>query len=119
MANLPPAPQTLANRLKDLAGSEGLDGASVADAFCPAPSWTGQPAATSMMPHAAQIRVRQFRKHKLTATVVGSDGGMAIIDGQCITVGGQMDEMRLISVDHGSATFVGKGVKVTLRLPTD
>lgn len=119
MANLPPAPRTLADRLDDLAGSEGLDGASVADAFCPASSWIGQPAATSIAPRATQIRLRRFREHKLTATAVGSDGGMAIVDGQCITVGRQMDGMRLVAVDRGSATFAGDGVKVTLRLPTD
>jgi hypothetical protein len=119
MANLPPAPRTLVDRLNDLAGSEGLDGASVADAFCPAPSWAGRPAATSITPRAAQIRIRRFREHKLTATVVGPDGGMAIVDGQCITVGRQVDGMRLVSVDRGSATFADDGIKVTLTLPTD
>jgi len=119
MANLPPAPRTLADRLNDLAGSEGLDGTSVADAFCPAPSWVGQPVAPSPTPRATQIRVRRFREHKLTATAVGSDGGMAIIDGKCITVGRQMDGMRLIAVDRGSATFASEGIEVTLRLPTN
>jgi len=101
MANLPPAPRTLVDRLNDLAGSEGLDGASV------------------ITPRAAQIRIRRFREHKLTATVVGPDGGMAIVDGQCITVGRQVDGMRLVSVDRGSATFADDGIKVTLTLPTD
>lgn len=131
MANFPPSPRTLADRLDDLAGSEGLDGMSVGDAFCPAPSWVGQPkeaaptpdaveaAARAAAEAAAQARVRQFRQHKLTATAIGSDGGMAIIDGQCITVGRAMDGLRLVSVGRGSATFAGEGIEVTLRLPTD
>ena len=119
MATLPPAPQTLADRLNDLADSEDLDGTSVADAFCPAPSWAGLPAAKSITPRATQIRIRRFREHKLTATAVGSNGGMAIVDGQCITVGRQMDGMRLVSVDAGSLTIAGDGIEVTLNLPTD
>jgi len=125
MANLPPAPRTLADRLHDLASSEGLDGMSSPDAFCPAPSWVGQPKETApapevvQAPDAAQIRALQFRQHKLTATAVGSDGGMAIIDGQCITVGRDMDGLRLVSVDSGSATFEGDGIEVTLRLPKE
>ena len=125
MANLPPAPRTLADRLHDLADSEGLDGMSSPDAFCPAPSWVGQakepaPAPEVVQaPDAAQIRALQFRQHKLTATAVGSDGGMAIIDGQCITIGRDVDGLRLVSVDRGSATFQGNGIEVTLRLAKD
>ncbi len=119
MANLPPAPRTLADRLDDLAGREKLDGMTVSDAFRPVASWGGQPAKAQTAPPVSQTRALQFRRHKLTATAVSADGGMAIVDGQCITVGGQMDGMRLVSVDRSSATFSGDGIKVKLRLPAE
>jgi hypothetical protein len=64
--------------------------------------------------------VRQFaERHKLTATAVGPDGGMAIIDGQCLVVGRQMDGLKLVSVDRSSATLEADGIKVKLSLAKD
>jgi hypothetical protein len=44
---------------------------------------------------------------------------MAIIDGQCLVVGHQMDGMKLVSVDRSSATLEADGIKVKLSLAKD
>ena len=125
LTNIPPAPRTLAARLHELAGADGLDAASVTDAFCPSEAWIAkprpkEPTAATAQPDLAGLRVRQFaERHKLTATAVGPDGGMAIIDGQCLVVGHQMDGLKLVAVDRSSATLEADGIKVKLSLAKD
>ena len=125
LTNIPPAPRTLAARQHELAGADGLDAASVTDAFCPSEAWIAkprpkEPTAAKAQPDLAGLRVRQFaERHKLTATAVGPDGGMAIIDGQCLVVGRQMDGLKLVSVDRSSATLEADGIKVKLSLAKD
>ncbi len=125
LTNIPPAPKTLADRLHKLAGAGGLDAASVADAFCPSEAWvarprTQEPAVVKAQPDLAGLRARQFtERHKLTATALGADGGMAIIDGQCLTVGREIDGLKLVAVDRNSATLESDGVEVKLSLAKD
>ena len=125
LTNIPPAPRTLADRLHELAGAGGLDAASVADAFCPSDAWIAkprpkEPTVATAQPDLAGLSVRQFtERHKLTATAVGPDGGMAIIDGQCLVVGRRMDGLKLVAVDRSSATLEADGIKVKLSLAKD
>ena len=125
MANIPPAPSTLADRLRKLGGADGLDAALVADAFSPSEAWVARPhqkelAVAAGQPGLAGLRARQFvERHKLTATARGADGGMAIIDGQCLTVGRQMDGLKLVAVDRDSAKLEGDGIEVKLSLAKD
>jgi len=42
-----------------------------------------------------------------------------MIDGRCLAVGRQIDGMKLVGVDRGSATFRAAGVTVILRPATD
>lgn len=125
LANIPPAPRTLATRLHELAGAGGLDAASVADAFSPSQAWIArphpkEPTLAGGQPDLAALRARQFaERHKLTATAVGADGGMAIIDGQCLTVGRDIDGLKLTAVDRGSARLEGDGIEVKLSLAKD
>ena len=125
LTNIPPAPKTLADRLHKLASAGGVDSASVTDAFCPSEAWvarprTQEPAVVKAQPDLAGLRARQFaERHKLTATAIGTDGGMAIIDGQCLTVGRQIDGLKLTAVDRSSATFESDGVAVKLSLAKD
>lgn len=121
----PPPPKrqrTLADHLESFAGSRGLDPLAVKDAFCAPQAWLGpQPALPqAALPDSDETRAQQFAtQRKLTATAVGPDGGMAIIDGQCLLLGHGLDGFRLVSVDRGSATLVCNGVRVTLQLETD
>ena len=122
LTNIPPAPRTLSDRLADLAKTQGLDPADARDAFCPSRAWIARPDPAaydqpSVQGDLAELRARQFaRRHKLTATAVGGDGAMAIIDGRCLVVGREMDGMKLVSVDRSSATLRGGGVEVKLPL---
>jgi hypothetical protein len=125
LTNIPPAPRTLADRLHKLAEAGGLDAASVADAFSPSEAWIARPQPKKPIVAAAQgdqagLSARQFaERHKLTATAVGPDGGMAIIDGQCLVVGRQMDGLKLVAVDRNSATLEADGIAVKLSLAKD
>jgi hypothetical protein len=125
LANVPPAPRTLAARLHELAGAGGLDAASVTDAFCPSQAWIAKPlpqgpALAKGQPDLAGLSARQFaERNKLTATAVGADGGMAIIDGRCLTVGREIDGLKLVAVDRDSATFEADGIAVKLPLAKD
>jgi len=118
LTNIPPAPKTLADRLHKLAGAGGLDAASVTDAFCPSQAWVARP--HSLGSTVVGFRARQFaERHKLTATAIGADGGMAIIDGQCLTVGREIDGLKLVTVDRNSATLRADGIGVKLSLAKD
>jgi hypothetical protein len=125
LANVPPAPRTLATRLHELAGAGGLDAASITDVFCPSEAWIAgphqqEPTVAGAQPDMAGLRARLFaERHKLTATAVGADGGMAIIDGQCLTVGRQIDGLKLTAVDRSSATLRADGIEVKLLLAKD
>jgi len=125
LTNIPPAPKSLADRLHKLSGAGVLDAASVADAFCPSEAWVArghpqEPAVAAGQPDLAALRARQFaERHKLTATAVGADGGMAIIDGQCLTVGREIDGLKLVAVDRNSARLESGGVEVKLSLAKD
>lgn len=122
LTNIPPAPTTLADRLHKLAGADGLDAAPVADAFRPSQAWIArgqpqEPTVAGNQPDLAALRARQFaERHKLTATALGPDGAMAIIDGQCLVVGRQMDGLKLVAVDRNSATLEADGIEVKLPL---
>ena len=123
LTNIPPAPRTLADRLVETARAHGIKAAGPRDAFRPPKAWTahlGVVVDSSAVGDVTELSARQFAKrHKLTATVVGTGGGMAMIDGRCLAVGRQIDGMKLVGVDRGSATFRAAGVTVILRPATD
>jgi hypothetical protein len=124
MTNIPPAPPTLADRLIELGQAQGIRSGAFRDAFSPADAWIARPqapaASAAGLTEPANFRSQQFaERHRLTATAVSAGGGMAIIDGQCLTVGREMDGMKLVSVDRSSATLEGDGTSVTLMLARD
>ena len=117
---------TLTDRLEDLAKARHLDGQSVRDAFRPPEAWLpAEPKQQAPKPRdEVDRRAKEFaRQHKLTATAISATGGMAIIDGQCVTVGNELDGFRLVSVDRVSACLIADGARVKLGLaengPTD
>ena len=126
LTNIPLEPRTLAKRLKELRDEGGIDPMNVRDAMRPSRGWLGQGEPAPARPRGPRSRdlavlyARQFlQRHKLTATAVSANGGTAIIDGQCVTVGRTLDGMRLVSVDRRSATFQGGGIRVRLTLAKD
>lgn len=106
----PAAEAPVARRLDELALAHDIHSPSRFDAFTCPPDWhatQGQAAiasADNFMP-----------AHRLTAVVRG-ERNAAVVNGQLIHVGEQIDGRRLIAVDRDSATFEGGGGRIRLVL---
>ncbi len=110
---------SLAARLRELASTQDLDSDQVRDAFKPSQTWLEE-----LCPPKPEPRARPGRRakpaepvHHLTAVILASDGGRAIVDGKCLRVGQELNGMKLISVSKRSAVleFMGKRVELTLE----
>ncbi len=111
---------TLADRLEQAVEDGDIDPTAVKDAFCPSESWSGLDLTARFPPGSADAVARAFAEsHRLTATAVSAEGGMAIIDGQCLAVGREIDGFRLVSVSRNSAVLICAGVKATLTLSNE
>ncbi|HOB76326.1 MAG TPA: hypothetical protein PKG54_17585 [Phycisphaerae bacterium] len=55
--------------------------------------------------------------HRLQATTVMGRGGLAVVDGQCLSVGETLDGFRLVRVEAGQVEFRRGSQRVTLSLP--
>jgi hypothetical protein len=111
---------TLADRLEQAVEDGELDPMAVKDAFRPTESWSGLDLTERFPLGSAEAIAEAFAgSHRLSATAVSADGGMAIIDGQCLAVGRELDGFRLISVTRNSAVLGRGTVKVTLTLSNE
>ena len=111
---------TLADRLEQAAENNELESTTVKDAFCPSGSWSGMDTTERAPLGSVEATAAAFsERHRLTATAVGGQGGMAIIDGQCLAVGREIDGFRLVSVIRNSAALACAGVEVTLTLSNE
>lgn len=129
LASLPEAPaceqaEPLSDRLRELAKASRLDAAAASDAFRPPAAWLVQqrpaPAPAPPPPDAGKVRGEKFlQQHKLMATAITASGAMAIIDGQCLVVGGELDGFRLVRVGRDHAVLACGKVEVTLQLPQE
>ena len=109
---------TLAARLEDVARSQKLNLESVNDAFRPPAAWVGtqRTAIVEDRPDAA----REFlQRHRLTAVMRQTGGGVAIIDQKTVAVGHSLDGFRLVAVKDRSAVLRRGQHRVELRLPED
>jgi hypothetical protein len=118
----------LAKRLDLVASSHRLDESAVKDAFLPSPQWVGPRGGKVVVEvepevNSAELKAREFvRLHQLKGAIVASGRSIAIIDGNCVSVGQQVDGFELKSVTSSTAVLVGQGVSVVLNLnasPTD
>ena len=107
----------LADRLEELAARHEWDAQTVRDAFRAPASWIAKPTPAVAKPNSDELRARRFReRYKLSATAVTGGGGIAIINGQCLAVGQELDGFKLVAVDRSSATFLRNKVRVRLAL---
>ena len=108
---------TVADMLEELASRHAWDVKDTQDAFRPPESWLRKPAAAAPKGDVDQLHARQFaERYKLSATAVMPDGGVAILNGRCLSVGQTLEGLKLVGVTRNSATFARKGVRVTLSL---
>ena len=54
--------------------------------------------------------------HQLKGAIVASDRSIAIIDGNCVSIGQKVDGFELKSVTADTAVLTCEGVEVVLRL---
>jgi hypothetical protein len=96
------------------------------DVFAPSPEWLARSKAEAAEAAAAAEREkgpqpgspRAFEEaHKLQATTVMGQGGLAVVDGQCLSVGETLDGFRLARVEAGQVEFRRGADRVTLTLP--
>lgn len=96
------------------------------DVFAPSPSWI-----QAQKDAVEQKRVRSEEKqgprpgspeafelaHKLKATTVMENGGLAVVNGQCLSVGDMLEDFQLTRVTAGEAEFRRGHEYAVLRLP--
>jgi len=113
----------LARRLNSVARSHRLDPSSVKDAFCPSPQWVGPregevsvAAEPEVKVDSNEVKAREFaRTHQLKGAIIASDRSLAIIDGNCVSIGQKIDGFELKSITADTAVLVCEGVEVVLN----
>ncbi|MDP6543718.1 MAG: hypothetical protein QGH60_06965 [Phycisphaerae bacterium] len=115
---------TLAERLDKVAVSHSLQQVVVKDAFYPSRDWIGpdkteDKAVVEQAPKidSAILKAREFaRVHHLRGAIVAAGRSIAIIDGNCVSVGQKVDGFELKSVTANTAVLVCQDVEVVLNL---
>jgi hypothetical protein len=109
------AKQSLANRLKNVANSRGVNPHEVRDIF--ASPWTHS-SATAPKAAAENSPAYEFmQRHKLTAIMGASGSGYVVIDDKCLRVGQTIDGYLLKSVTDRSAVFERTDVAQQFEYP--
>jgi hypothetical protein len=115
----------LARRLDTVARSHRLEPAAVKDAFFPSPDWVGPRddgkvvVDEAPVVDSAEVKAQEFaRMHQLKGAIVASGRSIAIIDGNCVSLGGVVDGFELKSVTSDTAVLTCESATVTLRLNT-
>jgi hypothetical protein len=109
---------TLTLRLEAVAQAQGLDLRNIRDAFVPPPAWVGTQRRAVVEDHPDAAREFTSR-HRLTAVMKQSGGGVAIIEGKTVAVGKSIGGFRLVVVKDRSAVLRRGNQRVELRLPED
>ena len=112
----------LARRFDSVARSHRLEPSAVKDAFVPSPDWVrpqGDKVVVEEKPEvdSVEVKAREFAsRHQLKGAIVASDRSIAIIDGNCVSIGQKVDGFELKSVTANTAVLTCEGAKVVLQL---
>ena len=115
----------LARRLDSVARSHRLDNKPVKNAFLPSPQWVGPrqkkiSVVTRSQTDLALLKARKVsefvRAHRLQGVIVAAGRSMAIIDGNCISIGQKLSGFELKSVTSSSAVLSCQDISVVLNL---
>jgi hypothetical protein len=96
------------------------------DVFAPSPTWIQAQKAAVEKTKARSAEQQGPRPgspeafeaaHKLQATTVMENGGIAVVDGQCLSVGDMLEDYQLARVQAGEAEFRRGHEYAVLRLP--
>jgi hypothetical protein len=116
---------SLARRFDSVAGSHRLEPSTVKDAFCPSVQWVGPTggkvvADDEVEVDSAEVKAQEFaRTHQLKGAIVASGRSIAIIDGNCVSIGQKVDgfELRYVTADTAVLTCQGAAVVLKLNAP--
>ncbi|MBT3201552.1 MAG: hypothetical protein HN350_16745 [Phycisphaerales bacterium] len=115
----------LAMRLDSVARSHHLADKPIKNAFLPSAQWVGPrvekaPEASEPQTDFAELKARKAREfvgaHRLQGVIVAAGRSMAIIDGNCISIGQKLGGFELKSVTSSSAVLSYQDVSVVLNL---
>ena len=114
----------LAGRLDSVARSHRLEPSAVKNAFFPSPEWIGPQGDKVVVDEepepevdSAEVKAREFaRMHQLKGAIVASGRSIAIIDGNCVSIGQKVDGFELKSVTASTAVLACEGAEVVLKL---
>jgi hypothetical protein len=97
------------------------------DVFVPSPAWLKAQKAKEEVAKEKQQAEAQGPKpgspeafqtaHRLQATTVMEHGGLAVVDGECLSVGDAIDDFQLVRVTAGEAEFRRGRNRAILKLP--
>jgi hypothetical protein len=124
-AKAAPALLSVAERLKGLAETSGLNPTLARDAFVPPESWIPEAPPPASTPAAPVVKVDPAadfaRNHKVTAVILVGNAGSAIIDGKVVQIGQELDGFTLVRMAAGSVVFkaISGSSEVELRLARD
>jgi len=113
---------SFAQRLRLVTGpSAGTDPQQVRDAFKPGPGWAASPSDSgAVTDNQARLAAQAFRStHVLEAVLVSGDTRYAVIGGQTLSIGQELDGYRLVAVLERSAVFQVHGLRVELGIRSD
>ncbi len=102
--------EVLADRLEALAREQKMDLVDIRDPF----SGGGQPVGAGRGGDGTAAVFQQ--KHRLTAVMVKSSGGQAIVDNKPIAVGQELDGFTLVTLSKSTALFRSGRAEAMLRM---
>ena len=112
----------LARRFDSVVRSHHLKPSAVKDAFFPSPEWVGPRGGKVVVEvepevDSAEVKAQAFaRMHQLKGAIVASNRSIAIIDGNCVSIGQKVDGFELKSVTANTAVLACEGAEVVLKL---
>jgi hypothetical protein len=106
--------KTIATRLRTAVQS--LEEPAAADAFALPAVWMLEVKPAAAGGSASDVAADFVARHKLDAVLKGGEGGVAIINGKALTAGKTIDGFTVAEIGPRSATLVGGGVTVEMKL---
>jgi hypothetical protein len=106
----------LADRLRKVAETLGLDPTDMRDAFVPPEDWLSELKPPEAVAPQRDLAGEFAQEHRLTSVILIGTGGSAVVDGRAIRVGQELDGFRLTRLTPGGAVFQSGDSQVELRL---
>ncbi len=114
--HLPPPCDALAGRLKEVCSDRGVQMTEIRGVFGATREWFPGSRGEGPKESVAEIVMRFKEKYRLKATIVAPDGGRAVINDVCLTVGEELDGFKLISVSRAAAVLESDAMRIVLEL---